>query len=146
MPSPEGQRLSRTPAWQPFLEGQACGVMGGLHSFLASWPSGYARSDWGHRNSRGVAYTGPMGRIQPFSRDTSPEVQALLVERWRTMSPAEKASLVDTLTLDCIALACAGIRDRHPDASPEQVRFFLGVRCLGLEVATRALRPASSEI
>lgn len=96
--------------------------------------------------SRAVAYTGPMGRIQPFSRDTSPEVQALLVERWRSMSPAEKARVVDTLTRDCTVLACAGIRDRHPNASPEQVRFLLGVRRLGREVATCALRPASSEI
>jgi hypothetical protein len=86
-----------------------------------------------------------MAQIQPFSRDTSADVQALLVEQWREMSPADKARLVDTMTRDCEKLARAGIRDRRPDASPEEVRFLLAVRRFGRELAVRALGSARSE-
>jgi hypothetical protein len=82
---------------------------------------------------------------QPFSRDTSPDVQALLVQRWRGMSAAEKARQVELLTRDALRLALAGIRERHPDASPQQMRFLLAERCLGRDLAGRALGCGSTE-
>jgi len=77
--------------------------------------------------------TGP----RPSSADTPPEVQALLAERWRRMSPAEKARLVDAWSRDLDTLARAGIRTQFPGATPDEVRFHLAVRKYGLELARR---------
>jgi len=71
---------------------------------------------------------------QPFSRDTSPDVQRMLVARFRTMTTAEKAQLVDSLTRGCEALALAGIRMRHPDATAEELRLRLGALRMGRDL------------
>ena len=55
--------------------------------------------------------------------DTSPEVSALVVERWREMSPTEKLDLVDELNRACATLATAGVRQRHPDAGEREVHL-----------------------
>lgn len=78
-----------------------------------------------------------MAQPRPFSPDTTPEAQALLVERWRRMSPAQKAEVVQSLTRDCTALATAGIRASRPGASAGEVRLELARRRFGPEVAER---------
>jgi hypothetical protein len=75
---------------------------------------------------------------RPFSPDTSPEVQRLLVERWRAMPTWRKAELVNALSRDCERLALAGIRERHPDATPEEARLRLGALRLGRELMIQA--------
>lgn len=63
--------------------------------------------------------------------DTSGEAQRRLVAAWRAMSPQAKAALVNALSLDVTRLALAGIRERHPAASPEEQRMRLGTLLLG---------------
>ena len=70
--------------------------------------------------------------------DTSPEVERLQVERWRQMSPAEKAAIVSGLTRAVYDLARAGIRQRHPDASPREQFLRLALLTLGTELARQA--------
>ena len=74
----------------------------------------------------------------PLSLDTSPEIERLQVERWRQMSPAEKAALVSGLTQTAYDLALAGISLRHPDASPREQFLRLAVITLGPDLARRA--------
>jgi hypothetical protein len=80
-----------------------------------------------------------VSELQPFSRDTSPEVQSFLVERWRSMGFARKAALVTALSLDCDRLAIAGIRERRPDALPDEIHRELAMLKLGRDLAQRAL-------
>lgn len=61
------------------------------------------------------------------------------------MKPWEKAALVAVLCRDCEILAIAGIRDREPDAGPEEIRRRLAVLRLGRELATQALGPDASD-
>ena len=60
------------------------------------------------------------------------------VERWREMSPAEKAAIVSGLTQAVYELALAGIRLRHPDASPREQFLRLAVVTLGSDLARLA--------
>lgn len=75
-----------------------------------------------------------MTEPQPFSRDTSPDVQRMLIARFRTMTPAEKCGLVDSLTRGSEAFALAGIRMRHPDATAEELRLRLGALRIGRDL------------
>lgn len=67
--------------------------------------------------------------------DTSPEIEARLIEGWRRMSPADKARLVTALTTSAIEMTKAGIRHRHPDESPASHRRRLAVILLGPELS-----------
>jgi len=71
----------------------------------------------------------------PPPSDTAPEVERVLLERWRAMTTAEKAALVERLTRASEALALAGIRDRHPHADEEELRLRLG----GLRIGRRLM-------
>jgi hypothetical protein len=74
---------------------------------------------------------------RPLALDTSPEIEQRQVERWRTMSPAEKAAVVSGLTITAYELAMAGIRQRHPGASPREQFLRLAVITLGRDLAAR---------
>jgi hypothetical protein len=74
----------------------------------------------------------------PLSADTPPEVERLQVEGWRRMEPAQKAALVSGLTHAVFEVALAGIRARHPNASPHEQRLRLAVVTLGPDLARRA--------
>ena len=73
-----------------------------------------------------------------LSLDTSPEIERLQIERWRQMSPAQKAAIVSGLTQAVYDLALAGIRIRHPDASSRERFLRLAVIILGPDLARRA--------
>lgn len=76
--------------------------------------------------------------MQRLSLDASAEVERRQVERWRTMSPAEKAALVTGLTRAAYEMALAGVRHRHPDASPREQFLRLAIVTLGPDLASRA--------
>lgn len=70
--------------------------------------------------------------------DTSPEIERMQIERWRQMSPAEKAAIVSGLTQAVYDLAAAGIRLRHPDASSREQFLRLALLTLGPDLARQA--------
>lgn len=74
----------------------------------------------------------------PLARDTSPEVERQQIERWRQMSPAEKAAIVTGLTRAAREMAVAGIRQRYPEATPHEVFLRLGILLLGEDLARKA--------
>jgi hypothetical protein len=70
--------------------------------------------------------------------DTTLQVERFQIERWREMTPGEKAALVSGLTIAAYDLALAGVRHRHPDASAREQFLRLAVITLGPDLARRA--------
>jgi len=85
----------------------------------------------------------PLGNLTsvsllPFSPDTDSDVHAQVLARLRAMTPTDKARIVATLTKQCDALATAGIKERHPGASDDEIRMRLGVLRAGPELMLAA--------
>ena len=72
-----------------------------------------------------------------LSSDTHPKIEQLQIELIRRMPSWKKFSLVDGLNETVRTLAVSGIRERHPDASPEEIRFMLAQLMLGEELARK---------
>ncbi len=70
--------------------------------------------------------------------DTSLEIEQMQVERWRSMTPADKAALISGLTGAAFELSAAGVRHRYPTASPAEQFLRLAIVTLGLELARAA--------
>jgi hypothetical protein len=69
--------------------------------------------------------------------DTTPEVERLVVEGWRRMSPAEKFRVTSELTSTARRLSRAGIRSRHPEASEREIDLRLASFWLDRETMIR---------
>lgn len=76
--------------------------------------------------------------MSAVDEETPPEVRRRLDEGWRAMPPERKAALVDAWSADVRRLALAGVRERHPDASEEELRMRLGVLLYGEELIRAA--------
>jgi hypothetical protein len=82
----------------------------------------------------------------PLSLDTSPDIERRQVEAWRQMSAADKAAMVTGLTRAAFAMTAAGVRQRHPDASPREHFLRVAVIVLGPELARLAYPDAARVI
>ncbi len=80
----------------------------------------------------------------PLAADTPVEVEAIQSRIWRELPEARRLRLVFDLIETGRALALAGIRVRHPDASPEEVRRRFADLVLGPELAEKVYGPAAS--
>lgn len=80
----------------------------------------------------------------PLSLDTSPEIERRLIDAWRRMTSEEKAAVVTGLTRASLQMAMVGIRDRHPNDSPELQRRRLAELLHGPEVARRMFGGATA--
>ncbi|HEV2669691.1 MAG TPA: hypothetical protein VGU74_01250 [Gemmatimonadales bacterium] len=72
--------------------------------------------------------------------DTAAAADAVRFERYRRMSPAEKARRVVELTQTACMLALAGLRERHPGATEADLLLRLAVLRLGADTVSRAYR------
>jgi trehalose/maltose hydrolase-like predicted phosphorylase len=81
----------------------------------------------------------------PFISDTSPEIERRQVESWREMTPAQKAALVSGLTGAAFAMTAAGVRQRHPGASPREQFLRVAIITLGRDLAVLAY-PDAAEV
>jgi hypothetical protein len=72
--------------------------------------------------------------------DTEPAVFGLLVERWRAMTVAERAALIDQLCADVELLARTGILTDDPDLSETEVLHQLARRRYGAALADDAYK------
>ena len=70
--------------------------------------------------------------------DTDPEVFEMMVERWRTMTVADRCALVTQLNADVEGFARAGINAQFPDATEVEVNYQLARRRYGSELADAA--------
>jgi hypothetical protein len=69
--------------------------------------------------------------------DTHPEMEALQIELIRRMPAWKKFAMVDALSETVRALAVSGIKQRHPEATLEQVHRMLADLLLGVELAEK---------
>lgn len=77
-------------------------------------------------------------RRAPLSLDTSPHIERMQIDAWRRMTDADKAAIVTNLTRAALDMAKCGIRDRFPEASPDEQRLRLALILLGRELAEKA--------
>ena len=66
--------------------------------------------------------------------DTHPEVERLIIERYRQMSGAERLANVRALNRCAKRLQIADIRKRYPDADAREIRLRLASRSFPPEV------------
>ena len=76
-----------------------------------------------------------------MNRDTSPEVEALLLKLWRETPVWRKLEMMESLNRAARQLALIGLRRRFPHASPAELRWRLAVMSLGEELTVRVLGP-----
>ena len=79
----------------------------------------------------------------PLAADTPLEVEALQIEAWRRMTPAEKAAMVVALSRAARDMMLAGIRHRHPVASEREVFLRAAIIQLGPQLAVAAYPDAA---
>jgi hypothetical protein len=72
------------------------------------------------------------------SLDTSKAARRRQLEALRAIPSAERLRIADAMSSDVRSLAEAGIRSRHPDASPAQVARLMAELILGLDLAAHA--------
>lgn len=65
------------------------------------------------------------------NRDTSPEADRVQFDLLRAMTPVQRAERMSALTLAVQQLACAGIKQRYPEASDEETWLRLAAQRLG---------------
>lgn len=80
------------------------------------------------------------------SPDTDPEAEAVQLEIYRRMPAWKKIRLVFEAVDMSRALALAGLRSRHPQASPEQIHRRLMDLVLGEELAARVYGPLEGSL
>jgi hypothetical protein len=81
----------------------------------------------------------------PLSQDTSPEAEQVLIELWRKATPARKFSVAFDTTRALQEFILAGLRDRHPEETPERLRRRFTDLWLGPELARRAFGAAPDD-
>jgi hypothetical protein len=82
----------------------------------------------------------------PLSLDTSPDIERRQIESWRRMSPAQKAALVTGLTRAAWEMTSAGVRQRHPGATPREQFLRVAIIVLGPDLACLAYPDAAAVI
>jgi len=73
--------------------------------------------------------------------DTHPTAEKVQIEILRSMPAAEKFRMLNGLILAGRALSLSCLRDRFPDAGPEELRRRLATLLLGSELAIRVYGP-----
>ncbi len=75
------------------------------------------------------------------SRDTSPEAERVLIELLRQAPPWKKFAMIDDTTRAVRELVLIGLKKRHPEDSPHELRRRLAGILLGEELAEEAFGP-----
>ncbi len=74
---------------------------------------------------------------RPLAEDTPLAIERQQIEIWRRMTPAEKFAVLTDLHASAILFTEAGLRARHPQASPEELRLRRLAITLGAETVRR---------
>jgi len=72
-----------------------------------------------------------------LSSDTHPKMEALQIQFIRRMTSWKKISIVDGLNETVKLMAVTGIKQRNPNATPEQIHRMLAELMLGQELARK---------
>lgn len=76
--------------------------------------------------------------------DTTPEAEAILFKLWREAPAWRKIEMMEGLNRAARQLALAGLRQRFPNASTEELRQHLAKIVLGEELAARVYGSVAS--
>jgi hypothetical protein len=76
-----------------------------------------------------------------MNMDTSPEVEAIQFRFYREAPAWRKLQMVAELNHAAQELAMSGIRQRYPEATPEEHRRYLADLLLGPELAAKVYSP-----
>ncbi len=87
----------------------------------------------------------PEWRYHRGVQDTSPAAFARYHELLRACEPHERLAQAMVLTKMVRDMAVAGIRERHPNASEDEIRVRLAVRLYGREAAVRMFGHAPAD-
>jgi len=85
-----------------------------------------------------------MRRNALLATDTSANAERTQLERWRCMTPPEKARAVTAITLAVQEQSLAGIRIRHPGASDQECMLRLAVLKLGPDLTCQVYPEAAA--
>jgi hypothetical protein len=80
-----------------------------------------------------------------MSSDTHPQIEAYQLQLLREVPPWRKANMLGQMYATVKQLATQGLRQRHPDASEDELRRRLADLLLGEELATRVYGPLVPE-
>jgi hypothetical protein len=69
--------------------------------------------------------------------DTHPKMEALQIQFVRSMPAWKKFTMIDSLNETVKTLAISGLKQRHPEATPEQIHRMLADLMLGVELARK---------
>lgn len=70
--------------------------------------------------------------------DVHPEIEALMIAGYRSMTPAQKIAIVTALIQTVQELALSDIRRRHPNADARELTLRLASRSVDPELLQRA--------
>jgi hypothetical protein len=73
--------------------------------------------------------------MSTLSSDTNPKIEQMQIDLIRRMPAWKKFAMVDGLNETVKTLAMSGIKQRHPNATPQQIRRMLAELMLGAELA-----------
>jgi hypothetical protein len=93
-------------------------------------------------NDRRFAKT---SRASSLFADTRPEAEAVLIELFRQAPPWRKLHMVGQLNQTVRTLALSGLRQRHPQATAEELRRRLAELLFGEELAAQVYGPLREE-
>jgi hypothetical protein len=91
-----------------------------------------------HSANRGGLAQPPMVALFP---DTRPEAEAVLIGLLRQAPPWRKLHMVGQLNQTVRTLALSGLRQRHPEATPQELRRRLADLLLGPDLAAQVYGP-----
>ena len=79
--------------------------------------------------------------MRTLAEDTHPNAERVLIETPAMGAPTRKIAMMFDANRTARALALTGLRERHPNDSPAQLRRRLADFWLGPELAARAYGP-----
>ena len=79
-----------------------------------------------------------------MNRDTAPETEVILFNMWRDTPAWRKLQMMEGLNRSARQLSLVGLKQRHPNASPEELQRRFAHMVLGPELATRVYGPLSA--
>ncbi|GEM_PF-304544 len=77
--------------------------------------------------------------------DTRPEAEAVLIGLLRQAPPWRKLAMVGQLNQAVHTLALSGLRTRHPEATPQELRRRLADLLLGPDLAAQVYGPLGGQ-
>jgi len=75
--------------------------------------------------------------MSAYYSDTHPKIEQMQIELIRKMPSWKKFAVVDDLNETVRTLAISGIKQRHPNAKPAEIRRMLADILLGQELARK---------